>query len=383
MPLTREEADRVERIKSGQELGAYVESRGIKLDLDRGRVRQGLCPFHNEEDGSFTVYRDSQRFYCFGGGCNARGDIIEFIQRLDRVSFGEALSILERTPFDHSRPAAKFMKKQNLREEKWTTMKVDIPLVCAAMEYYRRVLLEKPEGQPGRDYFKSRGISRATADSLFLGYSSGTGLIDHLRESDFEMPRILRSGLLLNKGKRERFSDMVVIPEVRKGQSVWATGRLAFDSERDETTGRPKRRRFEAMPGNKAILGIGALPRRVSTLYVAEGVFDWLTLKEWGLDAIGLGGNGNIPRLVAQINKLRAQRVIIAMDANDEGHALAEKLLGLDEETPLPEQLNRASMISLPQGFEDIGELARIPEGKGMFLRSVAHGEERRLGKSA
>ena len=383
MPLTREEADRVARIKSGQELGAYVESRGITLDQDSGRVRQGLCPFHSEKDGSFTVYRDSQRFYCFGGGCNARGDIIEFIQRLDRVNFGEALSILERTPFDHSRPAAKFIKKQTPREEKWTTIKVDIPLVCAAMEYYRRVLLEKPEGQPGRDYLKSRGISRATADSLFLGYSSGTGLVDHLRECDFDVTRILRAGLLVDKGRRERFSDMVVVPEVRRGQSVWATGRLTFDPQRNETTGRPKRRRFDALPGNKALLGIGALPRHVSTLYVAEGVFDWLTLKEWGLDAIGLGGNGNIPRIVAQINKLRAQRVIIALDANEEGQALAGKLLGLDQKNPLPEQLNHASLASLPQGFEDIGDLARIPDGRGLFLRSVAHSEERRLGKSA
>lgn len=383
MPLTREEADRVERIKSGQELGAYVESRGTKLDPDRGRVRQGLCPFHKEEDGSFTVYRDTQRFYCFGGGCNARGDIIEFIQRLDRVNFGEALSILERTPFDHSSPAVNFMKKRTPRVEKWNKMKVDIPLVRAAVEYYRRVLLEKPEGQPGRDYLKSRGISRATADSLFLGYSSGTGLIDHLRECDFQVPRILRAGLLVDKGRRERFSDMVVVPEVRRGQYVWATGRLTFDPERDQTTGRPKRRRFDAMPGNKALLGIGALPRHVSTLYVAEGVFDWLTLKEWGLDAIGLGGNGNIPRIVAQINKLRAQRVIIALDANEEGQALTERLLGLGEETSLPEQLNRASLASLPRGFEDIGDMARIPDGKGLFLRSVARGEERRLGKSA
>lgn len=381
MPLSREEVERVERIKSSQELGDYVESRGISLDPKSGRVRQGICPFHDETDGSFTVYRDSQRYFCFG--CNARGDIIEFIMRIDKVNFGEVLSRLQRIPFDQNRSAAKFMRAHTQGAPKKTFMKVDIPLVCAAMEYYRRVLLEKAEGQQGRDYFKSRGISRATADALYLGYSSGSGLIDHLKECDFEMPRILRSGLLVNNGKRERFSNMVVVPEVRKGQAVWATGRLTFDPENDKTTSRPKRRRFDAMPGNKAILGIGALPRRVSTLYVAEGVFDWLTLKEWGLDAIGLGGNGNVPRLVAQINAVRAQRVIIALDANEEGQLLASKLLGRDEETPLHEQLNGASLASLPEGIEDIGELALRPDGKRLFLRAVAYGEERSFVKSA
>ncbi|MDE2688580.1 MAG: CHC2 zinc finger domain-containing protein [Chloroflexota bacterium] len=381
MPLTREESERIEKIKNGHELGAYIESRGIELNPDGGRVRQGLCPFHNEQDGSFTVYRDTQRFYCFGAGCNARGDIIEFIQRLDKVSFGDALSILERTPPGKGRSAAHFIKKPIPRAEKLASMNVDMPLVCAAMEYYRRVLLEKPEGQPGRDYFKSRGISRATADSLFLGYSSGTGLIEHLQECDFEMPRILRTGLLVGKDRRERFANMVVIPEVRRGQSVWATGRLTFNPQ-DDAAGQFKGR-FNAMPGNKAILGIGALPRRVETLYVAEGVFDWLTLKEWGLNAIGLGGNGNVSRLVAQINKLRAQRVIIAMDADAEGRSLAQKLLGLDDETPLKEQLNRASMVSLPKGFEDIGDMAHDPGGKGLFLSAVAHSAESGLRQSA
>ena len=45
----------------------------------RGRVRQGVCPFHDENEGSFTVYADSERFYCFG--CGEGGDVLDFIQQ--------------------------------------------------------------------------------------------------------------------------------------------------------------------------------------------------------------------------------------------------------------------------------------------------------------
>ena len=47
----------------------------------RGRVRQGVCPFHEEVEGSFTVYADSERFYCFG--CGLGGDVLDFIQQAE------------------------------------------------------------------------------------------------------------------------------------------------------------------------------------------------------------------------------------------------------------------------------------------------------------
>ena len=72
-----------------------VEASGLKL-RGRGRVRQGVCPFHEETEASFTVYADTQRFYCFG--CGPGGDVLDFIQRSDGVDLPEAIRRLQACP---------------------------------------------------------------------------------------------------------------------------------------------------------------------------------------------------------------------------------------------------------------------------------------------
>ena len=75
-------------LKERHPLGEVVEALGVRL-RGRGRVRQGVCPFHAEMEGSFTVYGDSQRWYCFG--CGEGGDVLDFLQRLEGLSLPEAI----------------------------------------------------------------------------------------------------------------------------------------------------------------------------------------------------------------------------------------------------------------------------------------------------
>ncbi|WP_372000927.1 CHC2 zinc finger domain-containing protein [Tistrella mobilis] len=69
-----------------------VVSRHVVL-TNRGHHKVGLCPFHNERTPSFTVSDGRRRFYCFG--CNAHGDVIEFVSRVERIPLREALAELE------------------------------------------------------------------------------------------------------------------------------------------------------------------------------------------------------------------------------------------------------------------------------------------------
>ena len=80
------------QIARTRDLGDIVESRGIRLTPGSGRVRQGVCPFHDESEGSFTVYADSQRFHCFG--CDEWGDALDFIRKLDVVPEDDQMFVL-------------------------------------------------------------------------------------------------------------------------------------------------------------------------------------------------------------------------------------------------------------------------------------------------
>ena len=82
-------------LKARHPLGDTAEAAGVRL-RGRGRVRQGVCPFHDENEGSFTVYADSERFYCFG--CGLGGDVLDFIQQAEGLSLPEAIARLDGSP---------------------------------------------------------------------------------------------------------------------------------------------------------------------------------------------------------------------------------------------------------------------------------------------
>ena len=82
-------------LKARHPLGDTVEASGVRL-RGRGRVRQGVCPFHDEVEGSFTVYADSERFYCFG--CGEGGDVLDFIQKSEGLTLPEAIARLDGSP---------------------------------------------------------------------------------------------------------------------------------------------------------------------------------------------------------------------------------------------------------------------------------------------
>ena len=82
---------------------AFLQDLKMKTDINdiissyvslkrRGNTSVGLCPFHNEKTPSFTVYEDTQSFYCFG--CGAGGDAIGFIKRIENLDYIDAVKAL-------------------------------------------------------------------------------------------------------------------------------------------------------------------------------------------------------------------------------------------------------------------------------------------------
>ena len=325
-------------LKGRHPLGGVVEAAGVKL-RGRGRVRQGKCPFHEETEASFTVYADTQRFYCFG--CGLGGDVLDFIRRSERLSLPEAIRSLDASPVVATIPdpllrAASAQPRAPIG---------DPALLTAAMRCYQRQL-ELSQAAPA--YLAGRGIVPQAAQQLGLGYASGHGLRDWLRQAGFDDQRILSSGLV--REQRERFQGMIVVPELIGWRVHWLAGRSIWPEVSP---------RFQALPGPKPVLGLRRLDRQSPWIVVAEGLFDWLLLTAWGLPACAALGAQGMDKLASSLQG--RPRVFLAFDADEAGHAAANEVAGLLG-------AHRAVIVDLPQGVCDVGDLGARPDGRAVFL---------------
>ena len=331
-------------LKARHPLGDTVEAAGVRL-RGRGRVRQGVCPFHDENEGSFTVYADSERFYCFG--CGEGGDVLDFIQRVENLSLPEAIARLDGSPGLAPRAATRPAGTRRPRSSALPPR--DPALLTAAARFYAGQLRRCPEA---REYLASRGVGPAAAALLGLGFAPGGGLRLALESLGFSEKRIRDSGLFTERGA-ERFAGMVVVPDVTGGLVRWLAGR-AIDPDRTP--------RFQAPPGPKPVLGLGCLGPAPPWTVVAEGVFDWLALTGWGLPAVAALGTQGMERVASVLRG--CPRVFLAFDNDDAGREATERLLTLLG--------RRAAAVVLPRGIGDGGELAALPHGRTVFLRLLS-----------
>ena len=331
-------------LKARCPLGDTVEASGVRL-RGRGRVRQGFCPFHDEAEGSFTVYADSERWYCFG--CGLGGDVLDFIQRVEDLSLPEAIARLDGspglTPRSANRPAG------TRRPRSAALAPRDPALLTAAARFYAGGLRRHTEA---REYLAARGIRLDAAARLGLGYAQGNGLRQALESAGFTKKRLSDSGLFMERGS-ERFAGMVVVPDVSRGIVRWLAGR-AVDQDRTP--------RFQALPGPKPVLGLRRLGPAPPWAVVAEGLFDWLALAGWGLPACAALGTQGVERVASALRG--CPRVFLAFDNDDAGREATERLRTLLG--------HRAAAVTLPDGVGDVAELAAHPRGRALFLRLLA-----------
>ena len=334
-------------LKARHPLGDTVEATGVRL-RGRGRVRQGVCPFHEEGEGSFTVYADTEKFYCFG--CGEGGDVLDFIQRVEGLTLPEAIRKLDGGGGLAPAPGVRSQATvKPCRPSAAVVPPRDPALLTAAGRFYAGQL-HRSSG--AREYLASRGIGLAAALRLGLGYAPGSGLREFLESCGFTAGRLRDSSLFMERGA-ERFAGMAVVPEVAGGLVRWLAGRAI---------GPDAAPRFQSLPGPKPVLGLGRLGPAPSWAVLAEGLFDWLALAGWGLPACAALGTQGVEKAAASLRG--CPRVFLAFDSDDAGREAAERLGGLLG--------RRAAAVNLPEGIGDVAELAALPQGRAAFLRLLA-----------
>ncbi len=213
-------ASPVEEIKSRLSVQDVVGSY-VRL-IKAGANFKANCPFHNEKTPSFFVSPARETWHCFG--CNAGGDIFEFVKQMEGVEFPEALEIL-------ASRAGIVLKRENpnLTSER----KRLFDLIEEATKYFEGELKGRSDAEA---YLEARGVKDETLKSFRIGYAKygWDGLFNHLSSKSFKPEEMEKAGLILkspNPNARTKFYDRfrarIIFPIAESsGKIVGFSGRI-------------------------------------------------------------------------------------------------------------------------------------------------------------
>ena len=211
---------------------SIVEVIGQYVDLKRaGRSHKGLCPFHKENAPSFTVSEESGFFYCFG--CNEHGDTISFFQKMENLSFMEAVEQLAQ------RAGIELPEVKNMtREEKKKLSEKDrmFEANLLALEFFEKQLISHPKSKEVREYISKRGISKEMVERFRIGYApdSWDELLKSLQKKGTTTHLLEKVGLVVT-GKRggyyDRFRNRLIFPIIMQQNHVVGFGGRTLGEE--------------------------------------------------------------------------------------------------------------------------------------------------------
>ena len=181
-----------ERARIDEVVGSYVALRPAG-----GGSLKGLCPFHDEKTPSFQVTPSRGFFYCFGA-CSEGGDVIDFLMKIENLTFTESVERLaDRVGIqlrytDDGQGASR--GEPGKRTRLFEAMRV-------ASEFFAEQL-GAPDAIEGRRFLSQRGFDRAAAEHFGVGYapSDGRALLRHLRGRGISDADIVAAGLARESG---------------------------------------------------------------------------------------------------------------------------------------------------------------------------------------
>ena len=320
MPMIPEEE--IERIKRETDLPAVIRSRGLELK-PQGHDLVGLCPFHEDHDPSLRVTPGKGLWRCMA--CNATGNVIQFVQRFDGVSFRHAFELLK-----SGKLSALTGPASGAPLKKATVPRLDSPLAQGAddqaalrqvLDYYHTRLKENPAALA---YLQKRGIGSEEAIATFrLGFVDRTlGLRlpqANRKEGAALRERLQRLGILRDTG-HEHLRGRIVFPVIAENGEIGTVYGRAIDDG-----GKHDRHLF--LPGpQRGVWNPAAL--RSPEVIVTEGIIDALTWWQHGFRNVTTAYSAKaLPEeLLLALLAAKVQRVFLSFDrdpSGDEGTAAA------------------------------------------------------------
>jgi DNA primase len=309
-----------------------VVSDYVQLEKRSGRW-WGLCPFHQEKTGSFTVNPELKAYHCFG--CHKGGSVINFVMEMDKLSFPEVVELLAKR-FGVEIVYEAGSGPEDGRNEERGKRKEEL------FELYRRVagtfhyfLTENPEGEAAKQYIISRGFTKEMIDCFRLGYSPADRhwLFAFLSQKGYSAEFLAASGLFSSRYSGiPLFSGRLMFPIAdRQGRVVAFGGRILEEGPRGDGRPAPKyinSPETEIYKKGETLFAIDlALPeiRKTGTVHIVEGYMDVIALHQAGITnavaPLGTAFTDDQARLLRRW----ADKLILVFDSDKAGQEAARK----------------------------------------------------------
>lgn len=346
----------------------------VKLKKAGAQNFSGLCPFHGEKTPSFSVHATRQFFHCFG--CGASGDVFSFIQKIENITFPEAVRAVAQK-LGIALPKASYSSPSEAREAKVRTVLLEMhDAACAFFQEH----LKRPEGAHARDYLKGRGLTEDIVQRFRIGFAPDSGF--HLRDAlrrDYDEEVMRESGLFSWKQEDSRqpsavrpqqssrpeprspepkaqsqmyakFRNRVMFPIANEtGRVIAFTGRTLSTDEKSgpkylnspETAIYSKSRvLFNLDQAKEAV-------RKLDYAILVEGQMDCISVFAAGFQNVIASSGTAFTELQAKLLGRFSKNVVVNFDPDTAGAKATERTLGL-----LVEEEFQIKVLTLESGFD-------------------------------
>ncbi len=315
-----------------------------------GKLLTGLCPFHNEKTPSFTVYPETQSYYCFG--CGNGGDAVTFIKNIENLDYVEAVRYL-------ADKVGLSVPQDNYSSDLYEKRRRMFEANRLAARFFHTMLYTE-QGEVGLRYLYDRGLTDATIRKFGLGYApkSWDALRNHLHEKGFTDLELYEANLIRmseKNGKKhyyDAFVERVMFPIIDLRGNVLAFSGRAVTSDAQ---------RKYVNTGDTLIYKKGenifalnfAKKSNQDALILCEGNMDVISLHQAGFQNAVAGLGTALTEQQAALLARYASDIYLCYDSDEAGQKAARKAIALFSKTTL-----RVKVIRM-QGGKDPDEIIK------------------------
>lgn len=270
--------DIIEEVRSRNDI-VDVISQYVHLQK-KGSSYFGLCPFHSEKTGSFSVTPSKQMYYCFG--CGAGGNVFTFLMEYENFTFSEAMeSLADRAGIQL--PKQEMTGAARAEADKRNQL-FEINREAATYFYS---LLRSEKGKFAHDYFIKRELSPETMQKFGLGYSDkySDDLYRFLKSKGYADEVLKDSGLITideKRGAHDKFWNRAMFPIMDANSKVVAFGGRVMGEGEPKYLNSPETMIFNK---SRTLYGLHLARRTKKEQFIlCEGYMDVIALHQAGFD---------------------------------------------------------------------------------------------------